>query len=34
MKMVGESTRIYYEIVFYAPTTQYSFKKIKKGFGL
>ena len=31
-KMVGESTRIYHEIVFHARTTQYSFKKIKKSF--
>ena len=30
--MVDESTRIYHQIIFHAPTTQYSLKKIKKSF--
>ena len=32
--MMGESTYIYHKIVIYALTTQYSFEKIKKYFGL
>ena len=32
--MIGESIRIYYEIMFYAPTTWYFFKQIKESFGL
>ena len=30
--MVGESTRIYHEIVFYASTTRYSFEKDQEEF--
>ena len=32
-KMVVESTRIYHEIVFYAPITQCSFKRSRRDLG-